>query len=198
MTIEQHELGSILCTHGNTHICERGVCDKNKYILWDKVDSLFLDLSQLTLTSSPIGDSMEVRVVSTTESVIYLTHRDLFGIRRKAKASLWDSYQLIVSKVIDRQLTKLTTDIAEGKTFTFDHFHITSSAIYKKKFFRGYVTIDLSRVTNCFFHSGDFYVFFIDDRRREMAQYLGPVRGIPNIHLAQAFLKSVAQRNSRP
>jgi len=197
MTLNQHELGSILYTHGNKHICELGVCDKKMSFLWDQVDQLFLDGSKFTVNLMPAGETIGLRIISTTGHEINVTQRGLFRVGRKARESFWDFYQFIVSKIIDRQWSKLTRDLAEGRTVNFDEFHITSSAIYRKKFFRGYHIIDLGRLTGGYqYLSGDFYIFFIDDKGREMAQYSGPVRHIPNIHLVQAFLLSLTRQNS--
>ena len=192
----QHGLGAVLVTHGNRHICEGGVCDKKKSILWDDVDRLFLDGWKLSVNFLPAGESIRIRVLSTTNHEIDFRQKGLFRLGRKAQGNFSNLYEFIVSKIIDRQWSKLTNNIAEGRNVSFDQFHVSSSAIYRKKFFRGYHTIDLHRVAGCHFDSGQFVVDFIDDKGRRKCQFLGPVSEIPNIHLAQTFLTSIARQNS--
>ena len=196
MRTDQHELGSILHTYRGRHICEGGVCDKKESILWDHVDRLFLDGFKLSVNFLPAGEAIRLRVVGTTNHHIDFTQRGVFRLGRKAQANFWDLYQFIVSKIIGRQWSKLTKDIADGRTVSFDQFHISSSAISRKKFFRGYNTIDLDRITGCDFCSAQFVVDYIDAKGRGKRTFLGPVSQIPNVHLAQAFLSAMARRNS--
>jgi len=193
----QHGLGPILHTHGTKHICEGGICDNKKSILWDEVDFLFLSASKTTVNFIiPAGENIKVRVISTTGNEISLTQEAFFRLGGKDKGNFWNLYQFIVSKVIDRQWSKLTRDIEEGKRVTFRQFDISSSAIYRKKFFGGYDIIDLHRIAGCDFGHGELVVYFVDDKRRRKRKSLGLVSEIPNIHLAQAFLSSIARQNS--
>lgn len=192
----QHRLGPILYTHGTKHICEGGVCDNKKSILWDEVDRLFLNASKTTVNFVPAGETMKVRVISTTSDEISFEQDAMFRIGDKDKSNFWNLYQFIVSKVIDRQWSKLIRDIEERKTVPFGEFDISSSAIYRKKFFGGYDIISLDRIAGCHFANGELVIDFVDDKRRLKHKSLSSVPRIPNIHLAQAFLSSIAQQNS--
>ena len=192
----QDKLGPILYTHGNKCVCEGGVFDNKKSILWDEVDFLFLDASKTTINFVPAGETINVRIISTTNDEISLTQKAVFRIGHEDKGSFWNLYQFIVSKVIDRQWSKLIRDIEEGRKVTFRQFDITSSAIYQKKFFGGYNIIDLDRITGCDFAYGQLGINFVNDKGRLKNRSLGFVREIPNIHLAQAFLSSIARQNS--
>jgi ribosomal protein L33 len=195
METGQHRLGSILYTHGTEQICEGGVCDDKKSILWDEVDFLFLDASKTTVNFVPAGESMKVRVISTTTGEISFTQGAFFRIGSKDKSNFWNMYQFMVLKVIDRQWSKLLKEIGEGKRVTFTDFDVSSSAIYRKKFFGGYDVIELGRIAGCNFANGELFIDFVDDKRRLKRKSLGRVPEIPNIHLAQAFLSSIAQHN---
>jgi len=192
----QHTLGRTLYTHGTEHICEGGVCDNKKSILWDEVDFLFLGASKTTVNFIPAGETINVRIISTTGHEISFTQDGIFRIGNKDKSNFWNLYQFIVSKVIDRQWSKLVRDIEESKRTTFGRFDITSSVIYRKKFFGGYDIIDLGRIAGCNFAYGELVVDFVNDKGRLKRKSLGPVREIPNIHLVQAFLSSIARQNS--
>jgi hypothetical protein len=192
----QDRLGSKLYTHGTKDICEGGVCDNKKSILWDEVDFLFLDASKTTVNFVPAGETMKVRVISTTGDEISFTQDAMFRIGDKDKGNFWNLYQFIVSKVIDRQWPKLVRDIEERKRVTFGDFDISSSAIYRKKLFGGYDIIDLRCIAGCHFANGELVIDFVDDKRRLKHKSLGSVPRIPNIHLVQAFLSSIARQNS--
>jgi hypothetical protein len=192
----QHELGPVLHTHGTSHICEGGVSDDRKSILWDEVESLFLSAWKRTVNYiAPAGEGMEVRIVSMAGDKITFTQDAIFRIGNKDKSSFWDLYQFIVSQVIERQWSKLVNDIEERKRVTFGDFDISSSAIYRKKFFGGYDIIDLRLVAGCHFANGEFVLDFVDDKGRVKRKTLGSVARIPNIHLAEAFLSSIAQNS---
>ena len=191
-----HELGSVLHTHGNMNICEGGVCDKKKSILWDDVDSLFLDAWKFSVNFIPSGESISVRIKSTTNYVIKLEQRAAFRVGHKDKNNFWSLYQFVVSKVIDRQWSKLIRNIEEGKSVTFGQFDISSSGVHIQKFFGGYNIIAFNRITGCDFDYGQLVIDFVNDKERLKRKNLGRVPEIPNIHLAQAFLSSIARQNS--
>ena len=192
----QHGLGSILHTHGNMNICEGGVCDKKKSILWDEVDSLFLDAWKFSVNFIPSGESISVRIKSTANYVIKLEQRAAFRVGNKGKRNFWTLYQFIVSKVIDRQWSKLILDIEKGKSVTFGRFNIDSSGVHTQKFFGGCDIIAFNRITGCDFDYGQLVIDFVNDKERLKRKNLGRVPEIPNIHLAQAFLSSIARQNS--
>jgi len=193
----QHELGPVLYTHANKYICEGGVCADKKSILWDEVEFLFLSAWKRTVNYvAPAGEGMEVRVISTTGDQISFEQDAMFRIGKKDKSDFWNLYQFIVSKVIDRQWSELVRDVEEGKRVTFGDFDITSSAIYRKKFFGGYDIIDLGRIAGCHFADGNLVIDFVDDKRRLKHKSLSSVPRIPNVHLAQAFLSLIARQNS--
>ena len=99
---------------------------------------------------------------------------------------------------MDRQWSELIRDIEEGTRVSFESFDITSTAIYGEAYFGRYGIIDLHRVVGCDFDNGEFFIVFVDDKNnnRVVRKSLGHVHKIPNIHLAQAFFTSIAQRNS--
>jgi hypothetical protein len=193
---DQHELGPVLYTQGNTHICVGGVFDNRKSISWDEIDCLFLDASKITVNFIPAGETMNVRVISTTKDEIRLAQDAIFRIGTKDKGDFWSLYQFIVSKVIDRQWSKFTRDIEEGKWVTFGPFGISSSAMYRKQLFGGYEMLDLDRIASCDFANGELVIDLIDDKGRLKRKSLGPVREIPNIHLVEPFLSLMAQHNA--
>jgi len=192
----QHGLSPVLHTHGTRHICEGGVCDNKKSILWDEVDVLFLDAAKTTVNFIPAGESINVRIISTTGDKISLTQKAIFRIGREGMSNFWNLYQFIVSKVIDRQWFKLVRDIEEGKRVTFRRFDIGSSGVHRQKFFGGYDIIALNRIADCDFAYGELVIDFVNDKGRLKRKSLGRVPEIPNIHLAQAFLSSIARQNS--
>jgi len=193
----QDRLGPILYTHGtkqNTkHICERGVSDNWTSILWEEIDSIFVDATELI----PYGEGITVRVVSTKGDDISFTQEGFLKIRDEDKGDFFNLYEFIVSKVIDRQWSRLVRDIEEDKKVTFGPFSVFSSAICQEKFFGGYNSIGLNRITGCHFDNGELFIDFVDDKRRPKHKKLGLVSEIPNIHLVKALASSMARKNSR-
>lgn len=198
MKTDQDKLGAILYTHGDKHICKGGVFDGGKAILWEEVESLFWDASKHTLIliiiPIPTYESQKIHIVNSAGDKISLTESTSFRIGSKKKESFWDLYQFIVSKIIDRQWLELTRDIERGERVSFQSFDITSTVIYRKRF-RGYDAIDLCRVVGCDFEDGQFLIKFVDEKERPKSVSCGLVSQIPNVHLAQAFLSSIAQHN---
>ena len=78
---------------------------------------------------------------------------------------------------------------------SFQSFDISSSSVYRKKLFGGYDIIELYRIVGYDFDNGEFVIKFINDKGHLKSKKSGFVREIPNIHLAQTFLLSVAQGN---
>jgi len=197
MRIDQHELGPILYTHGKKHICEGGVFDNKKSIIWDEVDVLFLEASKATVSFIiPAYESIKVDIISTTKDKISFTQAAALRMGGKDKSDFWTLYQFIVSKVIDRQWSKLLSDIKKGKRVTFGQFDIASSAIYRQKFFGGHDIIEFNRIVGCDCANAQLVIDFVNNKNCLERKSLGYVSVIPNIHLAQAFLSSVARKNS--
>ena len=197
MKTDQQELGPVLYTLGNKQICEGGVCDNKTSILWEDVDSLWLESWKASVNLLPSGENLKVEVVSKTGDAISLRKYGLW-IGRKDRDYFWKSYQFIVSKIIDRQLSELTRDLEQGTRISFETFEITSTAIYGYYYLGRQGMVDLHRVVGCYFENGEFMLTFLRDKdnNRLVRKSLGRVKGIPNIHLAQTFLSSVARKNS--
>ena len=192
----RHKLGTTLSVLGNRQICEGGICDKKIIILWDEIDTLFLEATKTTLNFvMPAGEEMKLQVVSKTGNRITLQTRGLFRIGGGDKDNFSNIHQFVVSKIIDRQCTKLISDIKEGKRVSFQSFDITSNAIYRKKFFGGYDIIESYRIVGCDLDNGEFIIVSIDNKGELNRKRSGQVSGIPNIHLAHTFLLSIAQHN---
>ena len=196
MKTSEHGLGSVLHAHGTRRICEGGVCDNKKSIPWDEVDSLFLNGWKLSVNFIPSGESISVRIKSTTDDEITLEQRAAFRVGHKDKSNLWNLHQFIVSKVIDRQWSELVRDLEEGKRVTFKRFDIDSSGVHRQKLFGGHDIIAFNRIAGCDFAHGELVIDFINDKGRLKRKSLGRVPEIPNIHLCQAFLSSIARQNS--
>jgi hypothetical protein len=198
MKSDQDKLGTILYTHGNKHICEGGISDGKKTILWEEIESLFWDASKHTLIliviPIPTYESQKMHIVNSVGDRLSLTQSSPFRIGSEKKEDFWNLYQFIVSKIIDRQWSELIRVIEKGERISFHSFDITSTAIYRKKF-RGYDIIGLHRVVGCEFNDGQFLIKFVDEKERPKNVSCGLVSEIPNVHLAQAFLSPIARQN---
>jgi len=195
---DRDRLGELLCAYGNKFVCENGICEKKKTILWDEIDTIFLDGTKTTVNFIiPAGESINLRIFSTKGNKINLNIRAAFRMSGKDRDNFSDVYQFIISKIIDRQWTKLINDIKEGERVSFQSFDVTSSAIYRSKFFGGYETIELYRIAGCDISNGEFFIIFIDNKGRLKHKKTGDVRQIPNIHLVQTFLSTIGQNNLR-
>jgi hypothetical protein len=195
----QHGLGPILHTHGNMHICQGGISDGDMTILWEDVGSLFWGAYAHTLIlviiPIPTHESQNIRVVNSEGDEILLRQTSPGRIAREKREGFWSLYMFIVSKLMDRQWLELTKTLEKGERASFRSFDITSTAIYRKRF-RGYDKIDLHRVVGCGLGGGQFSIYFVDEKGRQKNVGCGPVSEIPNVHLAQAFLSSIARKNS--
>lgn len=196
MAIHHHELGPILYTQGKKHICEGGVRDNKKSILWDDVDILFVEASKTTVFAIPASEGVKVHIISTTKNKISFVTGGFSLMIGEDKSSLWALYRFIVSKVIDRQWSKLLSDIENGKRVTFGQFDIGPSGVYREKFFGGHDIIDFNRIVGCDYANAQLVIDFVNDKGRVERKSLSYVSVIPNIHLAQAFLSSIARQNS--
>ena len=188
-------LGKLLYTHGNKYICEFGIGDKKTSILWKEVDELFLSGQRTSINFIPAGESMEIKVVSITGENIRLKQNALFMMGGKKKGAIFGIYNFIVDKIIGRQMSELVTAIKNGNRVSFNSFDITANAFHRKKFFGGYDIIEFERVAGCDFNNGEFVIEFVDDKGCLKQKGSGQVAHIPNIHLAQALLSSIAKSN---
>lgn len=194
---DQDKLGAILYAHGNKYICEGGISDGKKTILWDEIQALYWDASKHTNVVNfipiPTYEEHKIYVVSLAGYKMNLTQFGLFRLSKGKMRNFWDLYQFIVSKIIDRQWLELTRAIEKGERISFGSFDITSTVIYRKKFL-GYEPIDVSRIIGFKYSAGIFRIGYTDDKGHLHFSDCGFIGEIPNIHLAQAFISSVVQQ----
>lgn len=197
METDHYGLGPILYTIGKTYVCEAGVRDHKESILWDDMDSLWLDNWDFSVNFLPSGQNLKADIVSKTGNAISLRRYGLW-IGRRDRDNFWKAYQFIVSKIIDRQLSELTRDLEQGTRVSFETFEITATAVYGYYYFGPHGMLDLHRVVGCDFENGEFMLTFVGekDSNRRVRRSLGNVKKIPNIHLARAFLSLIARQNS--
>lgn len=188
-------LGKVLHKHGNKYICEFGVGDKGTSILWEEINELFLGGQRTSINFMPAGESVSIKVVSITGEKINFDQKALFVMGSKKKDTIFSIYNFVVKKIINRQMSELVTALKKGNRVSFKSFDVTSTAVYREKFFGGYDIIEFRRIVGCGFNNGEFVIKFIGDKGRLKQKGSGSVRNIPNIHLAQALLLSVAKGN---
>jgi len=188
-------LGKLIYTISSKYVCEFGILDKKTSILWKEINELFLDGQRTSINYIPTGESIEINVVSITGGNIRLKQNALFRMGSKKKGSILGIYNFIVNRIIDRQMSELVTAIKNGNRISFNSFDITSNSLYRKKFFGGHDIIEFDRITGCDFYNGEFVIEFIDNNGCLKQKSSGHVADIPNIHLAQALLLSIAKSN---
>ncbi|MFC2035813.1 hypothetical protein ACFLUJ_06810 [Chloroflexota bacterium] len=188
-------LGKVLHKHGNKYICEFGVGDKKTSILWEELNELFLGSQRTSVNFMPASESVSIKVVSITGEKINFEQKAPFVMSRKKKDTIYSIYSFVVKKIIDRQMSELVTALKGGNRVSFKSFDMTSNAIYRKKFFGGHDIIDCDRIVGCDFYNGEFVIKFIDNKGSWKQKDSGRVADIPNIHLAQALLLSIAKSN---
>jgi hypothetical protein len=105
-------------------------------------------------------------------------------------------YGYVVSKVFDRQWKKLISDLEQGYTVSFNSFDVTFESLRKSKMF-GQEVIELSNIVDWQLYNAQLQIRFRDKKNRLKWTTLGGVGYIPNIHLAEAFLKYVISDNQR-
>ncbi len=190
-------LGTTLYEHANRFVCEHGICDKKNSILWEDIEAIFVSAVKEYAIIIPKYEFVDIVIRNKKEKAITLKLQSIGRVSTEKKESLFDAYGFIISKVLDRQLQELTEDIRRGERVSFGSFDITTNAIYRKKFFGGHDIVEIHRIVGCSIENGEFIIELIDGNGRSKRKKSGCVYEIPNIHLAQTFIASVAQENLR-
>ena len=189
------KLGTILYEQANRFVCEQGICDKKNSILWEAIEAIFVSAVKEYAIIIPKYEFVDIVIRNKKGKSITLKLQSIGRVSKKKKESLFDAYGFIISKVIDRQLRELTEDIRRGKRVRFGSFDVTTNAIYRKKLFGGHDIIEIHRIVGCNIENGEFIIELIDDNGRSKRKKSGYVYEIPNIHLAQTFMLSIAEKN---
>jgi hypothetical protein len=191
---KQDELGAVLWRGRTIRVCEKGISDGKKTILWDKVYRLFLDATKIKVRFLPATSLMSLRIFDQYSRKINLVVDTLPRKGADGRNDFMMLYKMVIARVMERQRAGLTSKLKEGRTVSFDIFDLTPNRIERKSILGSY-TIALSHVTGCRFERGDFVIDFIDDTGHVKQQKLGKANRIPNVHLVQAFLQSIARNN---
>jgi hypothetical protein len=203
------ELGQILRDRGSNCVCELGVCEKKghklcspglcnkkKAVLWEDIDKVYVSATKTYVYFVPASESIELNVVSTDGNTLSLGVSSAFRVGEEQKQLMWDVYGYVVSKVFDRQWKKLISDLEQGYTISFNSFDVTFESLRKSKMF-GQEVIELSNIVDWQLYNAQLQIRFRDKKSRLKWTTLGGVGYIPNIHLAEAFLKYVIKDNQR-
>jgi hypothetical protein len=203
------DLGQILCDRGSNSICELGVCEKKKAklygpglcyrrkaIFWNDIDKLFVSATKTYVYFIPASESIQLNVVGIDGTTLSLGVSSAFRVREEQKQLMSDVYGYVVSKVFDRQWKKLISDLEQGHTVSFNSFDVTFESLRKSKMF-GQEVIELSNIVDWQLYNAQLQIRFRDKKNRLKWITLGGVGSIPNIHLAEAFLKYVISDNRR-
>lgn len=205
MEYNESQLGKILYTYKNRWtwglpgstitVCEHGVRDDSKSILWDEVQALYFSHEKVYEVVIPISESISISMRGKQRDSITL-NRDSLGWGGKEKAKiLFDIYKFIVSKIVERQWRELSEGLSRGKTISFDKFKIDSHGLYRKTWSGAYDAIPLNTIVGCHFDSGEFVVDFLDNQHHLKQSKCGKVSEIPNIHLAQTLISNLGSNN---
>ncbi len=190
---EGDELGAVLWRSRTIRICEKGISNGKKTILWDDVDRLYLDATNIRVKLLPSTSLMTLQVVARDGRKISLTLDTLPRKTTDGRGDFMVLYKMVVNRIMERQRAELARDLKTGKSISFQRFDLTPKRI-EHSGITGSYAIELSHVSGCRFERGDLVVDYIDGRQTRQ-QKLGKASGIPNIHLIQAFLESLAKSN---
>lgn len=141
-------LGNVLYERKRDYICELGVCDQKKTILWNDIKDVRVSSFELMINAIPTGVEMTISITDFRDREISIDIKrsffDLTGRKQRKMASTLMNF--IISKIFDRQWNWLLTELRSNRRVSFNTFEITPHTLYNKKLFGGYDTIELNRI----------------------------------------------------
>jgi len=192
-------LGEKLLSGGGSIIYRNGIAHKNKYILWENVEKIYISGSINTINSIiPSGEHRELRIVDINNKEIDFSFNGVFRMRSEDKEQFSACYSLILQKVTHRQWTQFIHKLQNGERHSYRGFEIAQDAFYFHKSFGGYDKKDIAYIIGCSMNAGAFYIHYQEPYKKPKAKFVGSIAGIPNVHLVQSYINMIMKdRNSR-
>ncbi len=178
------------------YMCELGICDQKKTILWDDIKDLRIGGIKASVNFIPVSNATDISITDFNYRSIRVTITAGFAPLAGNKIRTVNSImEFIISKIFDRQWNWLIGEIRSGRTVSFNTFEVNSHALSHKKILGGHVVIELDRVSGYTLDRGWLYVSYLNDKGKRKSKWLGRVSNTANLHLATSFLNFVTRQN---
>jgi len=190
------QLGTIIYEHDNNYVCEHGTYDSKRdiKIAWHDISILFIGATREAEPRTSRASPVNIAIQSSNRGKIRMTLQSVYKIGEREK-SLWETYDFIVSKILERQWTKLASEIKNGNRVSFNRFEVSLNYFYFKKSFGRRDRIKITAVSGCRIEKNELILQYVDDNGRLRNRKCGFVYEIPNFHLARVFISTHAQKN---
>jgi hypothetical protein len=197
-TQEEQTLGEMLLDGGSWQIHRGGIASRNRSILWQEVNEVYIGGLKTSINYIPAGEQMSITIVDYYKNRIRVTISGLFRMGTEKKNTFSDIYGYILHNIFDRQLRQAIRNIGDGKIVSFKAFNITSDGIYNSKgtrklfgYKREYTNTKQSTAIGCQMHEGLFYIRCLQSNGKQKDKWIGDVKDIPNVHIAQALIEAL-------
>lgn len=188
-------LGEKILDGGSWSIHRNGIATQSKYILWENVEEVYISGSIATvrfiIPVVPGGEKRTLTIVDSSKNRIKVNMSGFFRMSYINKQNFSDIYAFILRNIVERQREQFLQCIENGQKISFNTFEIGHDGIYCTKFFGGHQKIKLSDIIGCDIRNGNFYIQYRDINGAEAEKNMYLVENIPNIHIAQMFIKEI-------
>lgn len=191
----RQQIGTLAYRLKDTYIGEYGILDKKHCILWDDIAALYIS-GLRTYGWLIVGDeSWDLTIVTKNKERIQLSAWSFGGMSKEKKHKFFEAYAYIVSKISNRQLQELKTSLENNEVVSYGKFLLGLDGIYLKKFVGGYDCVGYERVIGHEVDGGDFYIRYLSDDGKVKRKSCGEMANIPNLHVVETFITSIAEEN---
>ena len=106
------QLGTIIYEHENNYICEHGTYDSKRdiKIAWQDIHSLYIGSTREAQPRIAVASPVNIAIHHFNTDKIRMTLQSVYRIGEKQRTP-WETYDFIVSKILERQWAKLANDI---------------------------------------------------------------------------------------
>ena len=139
-----------------------------------------------------MGDTSSITIVDSSETEIKINLASSLLDRSKKRKEFSSIYSHMLSFIAERQWKELLQHINNGKRISFKVFDIAKEGIYFKDrriFHSGFEKPEPNRILGSAIRNGDFYIHFVNDKRKVMERWTDNVKSIPNLHIAQRYFE---------
>ncbi|MFC2033810.1 hypothetical protein ACFLTT_00180 [Chloroflexota bacterium] len=175
-------------------IHENGIAVGERSILWDDIEQLFFSATSYSVNFINTGSSFSLTMVDYRGSEIKLTIDSSVFNRGKKSNEFSSIYNHILSHIFQRQWQKLIESIKKGQRVSFKEFEISYDGIYcikKRLFGTKYEKLEPKSILGSTIRNGVYYIRFLNDKAKKMEFWIGPIKNIPNLHIAQEYFKKL-------
>ena len=202
MTSSYSILGEKLFEGKHSSIYHDGIASEGLQMLWDDVAQIYVGGTVHSINGIPNGENRAIKIIDSHNNEIIFELAAFFRMKQENRDQFGNAYAFILKNIFAKQWTKFLQTIINGEHYSFGNFNIAKEGLYISKVVatwkgakEGFDIVETPYIKNSYTRDGSFYIQYQVPKKKFklIAERMGEVKYIPNIHIVQSYINYINQ-----